>query len=379
MVAERPEEGTGQASGTTTTIATMRQPHGPTAHRPKSWPTARPRRDQTPDHHRPAGQRQQSPHGRRLCRLRPSTITRTAARDPEFAAQLARTEGNAETEALSLIRKAAHKECYWRAAAWLLERKNPADFAARKPDVMTPEQLRRMLASLATLILQDLSEEKLDQVLDASRPGPPRRGRMARRMPRVAGRVPLAFRQCSPVTPTRVFAPLWVPLASHQCSLVTSTRRNSTSDRRVNEKHESTGETPVPPSQTLVPPSQGATGYPLTRRDFCNSPHDGARRPERMTIVGSRSKTMACINDIRRNGNQQGNMRCKSHCIPNCSGRVPLSAAVVPSIFTAFPHFPFLSTCFRIVLIPFGRGGRGEGEGDRINKTPQFSRKWPSP
>ena len=95
----------------------------------------------------------------------PSTITRTAARDPEFAAQLARAEGNAETEALSLIRKAAHKECYWRAAAWLLERKNPADFAARKPDVMTPEQLRRVLASLATLILQDLSEEKLEQVL----------------------------------------------------------------------------------------------------------------------------------------------------------------------------------------------------------------------
>jgi hypothetical protein len=56
----------------------------------------------------------------------PSTITRTAARDAEFAAQLARAEGNAETEALSLIRKAAHKERYWRAAAWLLERKNPS-------------------------------------------------------------------------------------------------------------------------------------------------------------------------------------------------------------------------------------------------------------
>ena len=56
----------------------------------------------------------------------PSTITRTAARDPEFAAQLARAEGNAETEALSLIRKAAHKERYWQAAAWLLERRTRA-------------------------------------------------------------------------------------------------------------------------------------------------------------------------------------------------------------------------------------------------------------
>ncbi len=59
----------------------------------------------------------------------PSTITRTAARDPEFAAQLGRAECNVETEALALIRKAARNECHWRAAAWILERKNPIDFA----------------------------------------------------------------------------------------------------------------------------------------------------------------------------------------------------------------------------------------------------------
>jgi transposase len=96
----------------------------------------------------------------------PSTITRTAARDPEFAARLARAEGSAETEALALIRKAARKERYWRAAAWYLERRNPTDFAPCKRDVVTEDRLRRMLGSLATLVVKDISEEKFEQILD---------------------------------------------------------------------------------------------------------------------------------------------------------------------------------------------------------------------
>jgi hypothetical protein len=95
----------------------------------------------------------------------PSTITRTAARDPEFAAQLDRAQCNAETEALSLIRKAAHKERYWRAAAWILERRNPADFAPQKPNALTEQKLREILGSLAILVKKDLPEEKLEQFL----------------------------------------------------------------------------------------------------------------------------------------------------------------------------------------------------------------------
>jgi hypothetical protein len=95
----------------------------------------------------------------------PSTLTRTAARDAEFAAQLARAEGNAETEALRFLRKAARKERYWRAAAWLLERKNPDDFAPRKPDVLTKEQLQHILGTVADWVLQDLPEDKYEQML----------------------------------------------------------------------------------------------------------------------------------------------------------------------------------------------------------------------
>jgi hypothetical protein len=63
----------------------------------------------------------------------PATITRTADRDPDFAAQLARAEQNLEIDLLRSLRAAAQKERYWRAAAWLLERKNREDFTIPTP------------------------------------------------------------------------------------------------------------------------------------------------------------------------------------------------------------------------------------------------------
>ncbi len=41
-----------------------------------------------------------------------------------------------KTDDLALIDR------YWRAAAWILERKNPDDFAPRKPNVVTEEQMK---------------------------------------------------------------------------------------------------------------------------------------------------------------------------------------------------------------------------------------------
>ena len=95
----------------------------------------------------------------------PSTVTRTAMRDPEFAAELARAEQNAEIEALHLLRNAAKKDRYWRAAAWLLERRNPDDFAPRKPNVLTDGQVRQMLATMTAIALHDLPEEKYEEIM----------------------------------------------------------------------------------------------------------------------------------------------------------------------------------------------------------------------
>jgi len=69
----------------------------------------------------------------------PSTITRAAQRDPLFGELLFATELVLEREALNLVCKAAHESRYWRAAAWLLERKNPNDFGPQKPSPSTPD------------------------------------------------------------------------------------------------------------------------------------------------------------------------------------------------------------------------------------------------
>jgi hypothetical protein len=95
----------------------------------------------------------------------PSTITRTAARDPEFARQLAVAEQTAEVDSLRAIRVAAHKDRYWRAAAWLLERKNPDDFAPRPPKAFTADQVVQMLTHIVELLRQDVPDENCQRTL----------------------------------------------------------------------------------------------------------------------------------------------------------------------------------------------------------------------
>ena len=72
------------------------------------------------------------------------TIARTAARDPQFAAELAAAESKSDHKALALIDRATDQEKYWRAAAWMLERRNPEEFARRAPNTMTPHQVLKL-------------------------------------------------------------------------------------------------------------------------------------------------------------------------------------------------------------------------------------------
>jgi len=86
----------------------------------------------------------------------PSTIPRTALRDPEFAERLSRATLGAQVGYLKNIQKAAKKEQYWRAAAWALERLNPEEFAPRDPDTVTIVRIKEMMAQLAQLVVEDL-------------------------------------------------------------------------------------------------------------------------------------------------------------------------------------------------------------------------------
>jgi len=98
----------------------------------------------------------------------PSTITRAAQRDPIFAEELFQAENALEFEAVQFIRHAAREPRYWRAAAWLLERKNPDAFAAHRP---APEpgldpRTARLLSQALVAIVEELPPEGRDRALE---------------------------------------------------------------------------------------------------------------------------------------------------------------------------------------------------------------------
>ena len=95
-----------------------------------------------------------------------TTIARTAQRDPQFAAELDAAEHNSEIEALRQIRKAAKKDRYWRAAAWLLERTNPRDFTRRTPTTLSEEDAANLAMRVADPIIYKMSDKEFDEFQD---------------------------------------------------------------------------------------------------------------------------------------------------------------------------------------------------------------------
>jgi len=85
-----------------------------------------------------------------------STIRNTAERNPAFAAQLEHAENQPELTQLKNITAAAKKPQYWRAAAWVLERLYPRRYAARGPDVITREQITRLLDGFARIVAEEV-------------------------------------------------------------------------------------------------------------------------------------------------------------------------------------------------------------------------------
>jgi len=79
---------------------------------------------------------------------------------------LARAEEIAEINLFRSIQAAAKKKRHWRAAAWLLERRNPEDFAARPPELLTAQQVVNIIAQVAELLHGDLPEENCRRALE---------------------------------------------------------------------------------------------------------------------------------------------------------------------------------------------------------------------
>jgi hypothetical protein len=95
----------------------------------------------------------------------PSTITRTAKRDENFRQQLAAAQADADIEALKLIRRTADQEKYWRAAAWILERRNPDEYGRRPPNSFSGEQVMQILARVLQVVMPSVPSQDVEEVM----------------------------------------------------------------------------------------------------------------------------------------------------------------------------------------------------------------------
>ena len=95
----------------------------------------------------------------------PTTITRTMQRDSEFAAQVAEAETQSETQLLESVRKAAKNERYWRAASWLLERKNIRDYKPRDPNLYTPDQVSQLIITVLDTFREELNPDQIQRAI----------------------------------------------------------------------------------------------------------------------------------------------------------------------------------------------------------------------
>lgn len=87
----------------------------------------------------------------------PSTIANTAERSTAFARSLRQAEQKSEIDNIKNIQDAAKKAQYWRAAAWILERRNPEDFAPKNPNAITIADIRQLLAEFVQIIMEEVT------------------------------------------------------------------------------------------------------------------------------------------------------------------------------------------------------------------------------
>jgi len=95
----------------------------------------------------------------------PKTLKREIQEDPKFAEQVAKAEEGSEVFYLSCIRRAAMKEQYWRAAAWVLERRLPDRYGAKKPESLTAEKVQKFLEKCIQIIAEELPDDEQRTVI----------------------------------------------------------------------------------------------------------------------------------------------------------------------------------------------------------------------
>ena len=85
-----------------------------------------------------------------------AAIRATAQAEPEFRARLDRAEPHFELAQLGNITKAAMREQYWRAAAWMLERKFPSRYGKADSRALAPAKIKSLLEGLADIVFTEV-------------------------------------------------------------------------------------------------------------------------------------------------------------------------------------------------------------------------------
>lgn len=96
----------------------------------------------------------------------PNTIARTAARDPQFADDIVNAEAKLELKLLESISQAAQNGRYWRAAGWLLERRNPTDFVPQPPHLHTAEQMTELFTAALDTLRDEIPRPQRDRCIE---------------------------------------------------------------------------------------------------------------------------------------------------------------------------------------------------------------------
>jgi hypothetical protein len=95
-----------------------------------------------------------------------TTLARTMERHPEFAEAVEAAEHSLELECLNNIRKAGRKDRYWRAAAWLMERKNAKDFARRPFNGLSEDEMLRLFVKVLEPLWKSIPFEDIELFCD---------------------------------------------------------------------------------------------------------------------------------------------------------------------------------------------------------------------
>ena len=77
-----------------------------------------------------------------------------------------RCPAGADMKSLRLIDRATDQEKYWRAAAWILERRNPEEYGHRAADTFTAEQVGEIVSGFHRAVMAAVPGECHDKLME---------------------------------------------------------------------------------------------------------------------------------------------------------------------------------------------------------------------